>query len=68
MADRVAGLKRCPLCDGPSLGDDPDVIYGFCFFGEALAAGEDEDVEAVFEGVELVGAQRLQEGDALPED
>lgn len=68
VADRVAHLKRHPLPNGPPLRDDPDVIHRLALFGEALAAGEDEDVDAVLEGVELVGGQHLQEGDALPKD
>jgi hypothetical protein len=68
MADGVAHLKGHSLAHSPSLDDHSHVVDDLSFFGEALSAGEDEDVDAIFEGVEFVGGEELEEGEVLAED
>ena len=68
MSDGVSYLKRYSLSYGPALRNDAYIVDCFSLFGEALSAGEDEDLDAIFEGVELVGREQLQEGDIGAKD
>ena len=54
MPDEITDLIRVSLADCSSLSDNTDVIYELLLFCEALTAGEHEDVEAIFEVIQLL--------------
>ena len=54
MPDEITDLIRVSLADCSSLSDNTDVIYELLLFCETLAAGKHEDVEAIFEIIQLL--------------
>ena len=54
VSDEIADLIRVSLANCSSLSDNTDVIYELLLFCETLAAGKHEDVEAIFEIIQLL--------------
>lgn len=65
MTDGISDLIVLGLGDSPPLSDDPHVVDRFHLFGKSLSSGEYKDMKFVFEDVQLIWSQYLEEADAL---
>lgn len=54
MSDEITDLIRVSLTDSSSLSDNSNVINELLLFCETLAASKHEDVEAIFEVIQLL--------------